>query len=143
MGPQTTRRALLGCAGLAAVALTAGAAPGCGNRSESATVARDRWSAAVAHWRKARAAFDASLDRFNVAEAGYYANRDDITMAAYRQAEEDEQHFSRLDDEAMKRLIATPAPDLRALALKLELIDGHQLEMAPAIADVLRFAGRA
>jgi hypothetical protein len=109
-----TRRALLGV-GVGAWAPLAARGPGRGLGGRPGTLLRLRWERAVAALRRA----EARLAAFKAAEARLPPRR-----RAFPACKDLEEHFGRLEDlrcAALRQLLQAPAPDVRALALKLEL----------------------
>jgi hypothetical protein len=156
-----TRRALLGAA-LGAPAFLAAdtAAP------PPPPAAVRRWDRALSAYRRAEAALQAyQRDQAAPAERAYRAVRDRwprdydfgsdpegraTIAAALAEHEPFEAEFNRLASEqmaALRRLLTTPAPDLRALAIKIALtaeqevatIEGGEGCLAAMKADVLKF----
>ena len=118
-----TRRALLGAGAAAPLALAASAASAspaaaCPERSRRAS--RRRWNRALAAFGEAQAALDAFWDWQDSLPA---------ERREWPQVQPLERRFGELDDvrlARLRRLLRLPAPDLAALALKLELAVADQ-----------------
>ena len=115
------------------------------DEGDSEEQSRRRWTRALAAYRRAEARVAACL----AAESALPPER-----RAYPACEELEEEHGRLDSlrtRALTRLLALPAPDLPALALKLELavadlaweLAGCEHCLAVAAADARRLAGGA
>ena len=115
-----SRRALLGvgaaaCAGVAGDGRLAAAPPaGAQARSDASGPSRARWDRALAAYRRA----EARVAAFKAEEARLPAGRRAFPC------EDLEDRFGALDGlrlAALRRLLHAPAPDLAAIALKIEL----------------------
>ena len=98
------------------------------------------------------AAWNAALAAYLAAAAAVAGEEGRMAGASFAEAEAAQEGYDRLGtamDEALARLLAAPAPDAAALAVKLELFAAHQgaeLEggeaaFAGMVADARRLAG--
>jgi hypothetical protein len=116
-----TRRAVLGAAFVAP-------ALGCAGASVAAPPPADTWRRALAALRRAEA------------ELGAFERRCRALGDALRDHDAlDEMFGDRLDAVygALRRLLRTPAPDLSALAMKIELTVDHEVGTLGAVSAVL------
>jgi hypothetical protein len=164
---NATRRALLGAA-LVAPVLVAGGVDGAASQADAARAGQRRWDWALSALREAEAAVAAYrasdyLPAHEIHRAirgrwpmPYDFAEDAEARATVRASMADFQPFedrlNALDsarDTALKRLLRTPAPDLPALALKIELIVDEEVAtlaggercLAAPKADGWRLAG--
>ncbi len=135
MQTQTTRRALIGGAGLASIALLA---PSIAAVAPAAD--RSAWASAIAMRDRAHAAWSVKLDDFDQAQRAYFADRTEEHSAEYDRAEKESERLCGLDDDARRALDLTPAPDLAAAIYKLEQANEWGLPITNALADIRRLA---
>lgn len=139
MATEHSRRALLGGAGLALVAGTLPVvAASSADLTETAT-----WDAAEANFRIVRARWFQEMATWDATQQRYFATPRMATEEEYERGEEEEQLHCGLDNEAMDRMMNTPAPHLRAVLLKLEQADEYALSLKPVLEDLRRLSGRA
>lgn len=130
----TDRRTLLGAVAVASIVIATPA---------GACMETAQWDAVEADYLRIRDRWHLEMSRFAAVEQLHFATPQQATEDEYKAAEAEEGRHCSLDSDAMRRLNETPAPHLRAVLLKLELIEKFMLPMEPVIADVRRLAGEA
>ena len=124
-----------------------------GSKLPAATI-QDEWEAAVIDWKAARGLMDAfyAIGPMYRAHADWTCSGFDLDaeygsvdeakkhptgrrkvekrFAAYSKVEETQSDYYEPADEAARRLIRTPAPDIEAVLIKIEVTKLHELHFA-------------
>jgi hypothetical protein len=131
-----SRRTLLGAlAVIPAIGLTASAV-GIPIASE--------WHAAIADWQRTRATWNGIATNFSNAEMAHWNDPTPVNTETYERLDALNTDWMHKDDGAMRRIVATPAPDIEAVIYKIRLGNEHGLPTEEAvIADLRRLAQEA
>lgn len=94
---------------------------------------RAAWDQALRDYRDAHERWNVAIDTYSAAEQAQIDNPSPDALAIEESAYAEEGRLSTLDSQAMIRLVETPAPDIEAVLLKLEMTAEWQLIGMPPI----------
>ena len=133
LATAATRRGLLG-----AIAAAPLLALPMGHASASGA----EWHAALSDWQRIRETWNGIADAFCAAEQRYWRDDNPRTSEAYDRLDALSTEWMHKDDDALRRIVATPAPNIEAVIHKLEIAEENDLHaVQAAIADLRRLAG--
>ena len=118
------------------------AAPAFGVTGPGSATPASHWDAVVAEWRRVRAIWDPIAVAASTAEGAYWKDPSNTNKAEYERLSESSREWMERDDTALREVMATPAPSIQAVILKLELGEEHCLSEAigSAVADLRHLA---
>lgn len=142
MTTHTTRRALIGGAGLAGVALIAPAMASLAPPSVASMRDRSAWDAALKRFETEAHAYRDAEGHFSNIETQYFANKTEAGGMAYDVAQTDMLDCSGRVCAEVRALAALPAPDAAAVLIKAQVaLDSGLIgndDLAALVANDLR-----
>lgn len=117
---------------------------------DSGKLKQIEWNAALAGLKQAQDAHLAAVDAHGEAQTRYYAAHPDTSQseleALIAETQSNDARTSGESSAAADAVLACPAPDLAAVARKIEIAQDYgrdASELAPVIADLRRIGGEA
>lgn len=134
---QTTRRALIGGAGLAGVALLAPAIAAIAPTIRTPSSDRTAWGIALRRFETEAHAYRDSMVAFDRDEERYFANKSDANSEAYDIGQKHMLDCCGRCCDAVYALVALPAPDAAAVIIKAQVALDSGLIGNDSLADTL------